>query len=248
MEHHGPPTWLTALPFLPHDHHYAHVNATVLLVLGFLVVGLIANAAIRKGMDNMIVPRPKFGLVTIVDLLVEGLYNMVKGILGPETDRHFAFIATLFVFVWFSNLFGLLPLSHTPSAEISTTIALGVCSFIYYNVQGIRAHGIVGYGKHFLMGLGFLGVPIAAFELLSHFLRPVTLALRLRLNMHIDHLLAGSFFDLFKWFLPVPLLLFGIVVCTIQAFLFAVLNSVYIQMATEHEEHGDHEHGGHAHH
>jgi F-type H+-transporting ATPase subunit a len=240
--HHGPPTWLTQIPFLPHDHHYAHVNGAVLLLLFFIVIGVIANRRLKRGMEAYIVPDRKASIVGLVDLLVESLYSMVHGILGKDAEKHFAFIASLFVFVWFSNLLGLLPLSHTPSAEMSTTFALGICSFIYFNLQGIKAHGLIGYMKHFLMGLGFMGVFIAAFELLSLALRPVTLALRLRLNMHIDHLLAGAFFDLFKWLLPVPLLLFGIVVCTIQAFLFAVLNSVYIQMATEHEDHGEGDH------
>ena len=102
--------------------------------------------------------------------------------------------------------------------------------------MGIKSHGIVNYGKHFLMGLGLFGIPIAFFEMISHAIRPVTLGLRLAINLHIDHALASSFQEIFAWFLPVPLLLFGVLVCTIQAFLFAVLTSVYVQMATEHED------------
>ena len=85
------------------------------------------------------------------------------------------------------------------------------------------------------MGLGLFGIPIALLEVVSHFIRPVSLGLRLFINLHIDHMLVSSFQDLFAWLLPVPLLLFGVLVCTIQAFIFATLTAVYIQMATEHD-------------
>lgn len=245
MEHHGPTSWLQHLPLLPHDAHYIHVNAAVVVFLIIAAFAVLANRAIRRRQNALIVPSPKFSVATLADLLVESLHGMVTGVLGPAGLVHFSIIGALFVFVLLSNLMGLLPLSSSPSGSMNTTIALGLVSFVYYNIMGVKAHGPVGYAKHFLMGLGVVGVPIAMFELLSHVLRPGTLGLRLFLNMTIDHLLAGSFASLFAWLLPVPLLLFGIVVSTIQAFLFAVLTAVYIQMATEHEEHGDHHEAHH---
>jgi len=236
MEHHGPTTWLLQLPLLPHDPKYLHINGAILVFLGIVAFSVIANLAISKGKEAMIVPSKKFSISTIADLLVEGLYNLVTGVLGHHGDHHFSMIASLFIFVWFSNLLGLLPLSSSPSSNVNTTFALGIVSFVYYNLMGIKSHGLVGYGKHFLMGLGIFGIPIALFELLSHAIRPVTLGLRLFVNLHIDHMLVGSFAEVFAWLLPVPLLLFGVVVCTIQAFLFAILTTVYVQMATEHEE------------
>lgn len=237
MESHGPTTWLLQLPLLSHDPHYVHVNGAIVVFAGIVAFSLVANAAIRKNGQAMIVPSQRFSLSNIADLMVEFLHNTVTSVLGHHGEGHFSMIAAIFIFVLFSNLLGLLPLSASPSSSLNTTIALGLVSFIYFNVMGIRAHGLVGYLKHFLMGLGLLGLPIAALELFSVSLRPFTLGLRLFLNLTIDHLLAGSFASLFAWLLPVPLLLFGIVVCTIQAFLFAVLTAVYVQMATEHEDH-----------
>lgn len=234
--HHGPQSWLTQIPGLPQDEKLIHVNGALLIFAGIVVLSIFARLAINKGIEKMVVPDPKPTIGGFIDVLVEGLYKTVTDILGHHGEQYFAFIASLFLFVLLSNLMGILPLSHSPSSSLNTTVALGLASFVYYNLHGIKAHGLVGYCKHFLMGMGVFGIPIAAFELLSHVLRPATLGLRLFLNMTIDHLLAGSFADLFKWVLPVPLLLFGIVVCTIQAFLFAVLTSVYVQMATEHEE------------
>ncbi len=237
MEHQGPTTWLLKLPLLPHSEEYLVFNGSIIVFLAILVFSLIANAAIRKNGNALLIPSRKFSIATVADLLVEGLYNLVTGVLGHHGEEHFSLIAALFIFVWFSNLFGLIPLSSPPTNSVDTTFALGITSFLYYNISGIRSHGLANYGKHFLMGLGIFGLPIAFFELISHVIRPVTLGLRLMINMHIDHELARSFGEIFAWLLPVPLLLFGVLVCTIQAFLFAILTTVYVQMATEHEEH-----------
>ncbi len=237
----GHTSWLSKLPLLPHEPEYVHVNGAIVVFCGIVAFSLIANAAIRKRGAELIVPSRKFNISTIADLLVEGLYGLVEGVLGHHGKEHFSFIAAIFIFVWFSNLLGILPLSASPSGNVNTTFALGLLSFVYYNIMGIRAHGLVGYGKHFLMGMnGFLvivGLLVAAAELISHLVRPFTLGLRLFVNLHVDHELVGAFSALNQWFVPVPLLLFGIVVCTIQAFLFAILSTVYVQMATEHEEH-----------
>lgn len=237
MEHHGPTSWLLRLPLLSHNPEFIHVNGAILVFLFILFLSLVANAAIRKNQEVLLIPSKRFSIPGFIDMLVEFLQGLVVSILGDHGMEHFSMIAAVFIFVLFSNLLGILPLSSSPSANLNTTLALGLSTFVYYNAMGIRAHGFVGYVKHFLMGLGIMGIPIALFEVLSHVLRPGTLALRLFLNLTIDHLLAGSFASLCAWLLPVPLLLFGIVVCTIQAFLFAVLTAVYVQMATEHDGH-----------
>lgn len=238
MHHEVPSYWVLNIPGLPHDPAFMHVNATVVIFLGIFAFSLLANLAIKSAsLDTLIVPKPGFSFLNFVDVLVEGLHGLVVGIVGHHGEEYVSFIGSLFIFVLLSNLFGMLPhAGGSPSSNVNTTFALGICSFLFYNAMGIRAHGPVGYGKHFLMGLGIFGVPIAMFELLSHVIRPATLGLRLAVNLHIDHALATSFEEICAWLLPVPLLLFGVLVCTIQAFLFAVLTAVYVQMATEHEE------------
>ena len=136
----------------------------------------------------------------------------------------------------------MIPFSAAPTGTVNTTYAIGFCSFVVFNAWGIKSHGLKGYLAHFLMGLGPAGIFVAIFEIISILLRPVTLGLRLYLNIFIDHNVVHTFQGLVAWAVPVPLLLFGIVVCTIQAFVFATLTAVYIQMATEHEHesHGAH--------
>ncbi len=242
MEHHGPSTWLQMIPFLSSSEELLHVNGA-LVVFGIItVLSLLANRALKRRFEAQLVPDSKVSLVNVMDSAVDGLRGMVVETTGEEGEKYFPFIATLFIFIFFSNFLGLLPFSSAPTANVNTTFALGIATFIYYNWMGIKAHGIVGYLKHFLMGLGPAGVLVALLEIVSQFIRPLSLGIRLFVNMHVDHTVVLSFQNLFAWLLPVPLLLFGVVVCTIQAFVFAILTAVYVQMATEHEHEADGHH------
>lgn len=241
MEHHGPTSWLLQIPFLPHDPKLIHVNGAVLVFLFVSIGSLLAYLFIKGKSESYLVPSKKLTLVNSVDIMIEGLFAMVKGTLGEEARTYFPFIATLFIFIFFSNLLGLIPFSSAPTANLNTTLGLGLSAFLYYNIHGIRVHGLKKYLEHFLMGLGPAGVVIALLEMVSHFIRPVSLGVRLYLNLFMDHTIVHTFQNIVAWIVPVPLLLFGVVVCTIQAFVFATLTAVYVQLATEHE-HGHEAH------
>lgn len=233
--HHGPASWLQSLPGLPTEQEFLHVNAAVFVFVAILIFAVIANRALAGKLEQNIIPKKKFGIVAFTDALVEALVGLCVGTLGPRGIQYLPFIGSIFLFVLVSNLLGLLPLASAPTSSVNTTFALGIATFVYYNYLGIREHGPIGYMKHFLMGLGLFGLPIALLELLSHAIRPMSLGVRLFVNMFVDHAVVSAFGSLVAWGLPVPLLLFGIVVCTIQAFVFATLTAVYVQMATEHD-------------
>lgn len=235
MEHHGPVSWLLKIPFLPHDEKFIHVNGTVVVTLLITVVSVLGYLALKDKFEHYIIPSRKLTLVNFIDILMESLFKMVAGSLGHDTPKYFSFIATLFIFILLNNLLGILPFSSAPTSNPNTTFALGISVFVYYNWMGIRENGLKNYLEHFLMGLGPAGIFIALLELVSHLIRPFSLGLRLFLNLHMDHTIVHTFQSLVAWFVPVPLLLFGIVVCTIQAFVFATLTAVYIQLATEHD-------------
>lgn len=236
MEHHGPTSWLLQIPFLSHSQKFIHVNGAILVFLFISVCSLLAYALIKGQEESYIIPRKRFTLVTMVDILVEALFGMVSGTLGHSAKQYFPFIASLFIFIFFSNLMGLIPFASAPTSNPNTTFALGIATFVYYNAMGIRAHGLKKYLEHFLMGLGPFGVAVAVLEMISHFLRPFSLGLRLFLNLYMDHTIVHTFQSIAAYLVPVPLLLFGVVVCTIQAFVFATLTAVYIQLATEHDD------------
>ncbi len=217
---------------------YLHVNAGVVLFLFISVFSIVSYFLIKGREEHHLIPEPRFSIVGFADILIEATYNMIHGTLGHDTKKYFPFVASLFIFILFGNLMGLIPFSAAPTSDLNMSLALGAATFVYFNVMGIKAHGLKGYLEHYLMGLGLvIGLPVAILEMISHLLRPLTLGLRLALNLKMDHTIVHTFADLVAWLVPVPLLLFGIVVCTIQAFVFATLTAVYIQLATEHESH-----------
>ncbi len=240
MEHTGPSTWLQMLPLLPSDDHSLHINGAIVVFGIITVIAILANRAIKKQFDKQLVPDARFSLINTMDAAIDALRGMVVGTIGETGEKYFPFIATLFIFIFLSNFLGLLPFSSAPTANVNTTFALGIAAFVYYNIMGVREHGFIGYLKHFLMGLGPAGILVAILEMVSQLVRPLSLGIRLYVNMHVDHTVVMSFQNLFAWLLPVPLLLFGVVVCTIQAFVFAILTAVYVQMATEHEHEEHH--------
>jgi F-type H+-transporting ATPase subunit a len=146
-----------------------------------------------------------------------------------------------------SNLIGLIPGFVPPTSNVNTTLGLGLTSFIMYNYYGFRAHG-AAYLKHFLGPIWWLVVLMLPLELIDNFLRPLTLNLRLLMNMFADHLVLDIFTDLTRLVVPVVFYMLGTFVSVIQAFVFTLLSLVYVSLAVgghgeEHEQ--EHAHGHH---
>jgi len=143
-------------------------------------------------------------------------------------------LATLFTFILFANLIGLLPGFTPPTGNLGTTFGLGVVSFVVYNYLGFREHG-VSYLEHFIGPVIWLAPLMVIVEVLSHVFRPVSLAIRLFGNMFADHLVLGIYTDLTKLVIPVAFYVLGAFVCVLQAFVFTILSTVYIALAVAHD-------------
>src|SRR5688572_3812509 len=114
--HAGPTSWLL-MPFLPdflQNPEHIHVNAAIVVFLFITVIAIAANRLIKNRLEHHIIPSPKFGIVGVVDVMIEGLYGLVTGTLGAHGEKYFPFIASVFLFVLFGNLIGLLP--HSAAA------------------------------------------------------------------------------------------------------------------------------------
>ncbi len=181
--------------------------------------------------------------------------DMGEGIIGQGFKKHVPFLATLFFFILVSNFVGLIPGCKPPTGTISVTWALATISFVYFNYYGIKAHGGWGYIKSIApSGLPVVMVPIIwFFELFSLILRWLTLAVRLYGNMFAGHMVLGIFalassvflmagienIDIVSGILTVPwfVLLIAMyaletLVAFLQAYVFTVLSSVYVSLAT----------------
>jgi F-type H+-transporting ATPase subunit a len=162
---------------------------------------------------------------------------MVEGAMGAHNaPRFFPLVGTLWLFILFGNLIGLIPGFISPNDTIKTNFALAGTVFVLTHVYGIKEHGLA-YFKHFLGPSPALAPLMLPIELVSHVARPISLTLRLMGNMVADHKVVFSFFMLVPILVPIPFMLLGLLVCLVQAIVFCTLTMVYLGMAVEHEEH-----------
>jgi F-type H+-transporting ATPase subunit a len=182
--------------------------------------------------------------------------------------RWFTFVGTLFLFIWFSNMIGYIPLPtntehpvdilgvevpafalYAATANISVTLVLTLVVWVAYHVEGVRAQGVIGYLKSWIPSgvTGFAVGPIFLIEVISHFVRIISLSVRLFANILAGHLLilfmAGGLAVLLGvaaigWLTLPAAIAFYIfevgLVATLQAFIFATLTSIYFGGATTH--------------
>jgi F-type H+-transporting ATPase subunit a len=182
-------------------------------------------------------------------VLLEGYLNFVRQLLidniGKEGLKYVPLIAALGLFIFFGNLFALIPGFDAPTANLNTTLALALIVFFYYHWEGIRKHG-VGYLKHFMGPIKWMAPFFFVIEIISHIARPITLALRLFANMRggILILLVVTSLLLSSWITTIvspPIMWFLIIIkilaVFIQTFVFMILSVIYIAGAVAEEAH-----------
>jgi len=167
-----------------------------------------------------------------MEAVIGGIENMIVETMGEHGRPFFPLIATLAIFVLVSNLIGLIPGFFPPTANINTTAACAIIVFLSTHVVGIKHHGL-HYVKHFLGPIWWLAPMIFFIEVIGHLSRPVSLTLRLFGNMNGHELVLMVFFALAPFIVPLPMMLMGVLVSFIQAFVFMLLAMIYIQGSLE---------------
>jgi F-type H+-transporting ATPase subunit a len=238
--------------FLGHRKVDAHgaepIAASVFIILLVIFLAWRAKAAVSD-YEKSVLPDEKLSLRTFFEIFVGYFYNMMKEMMGPtRAKKYFPVIGAASCFVFFSNFLGLIPGFLPPTATWNITAGCAVVvigAFIYF---GFQAQGF-GFITH-LAGpwMGWLMLPINilifSIEFISTFvIRPITLSIRLMLNMAVDHLLLSIALAVFALFVPLPIMLLSTLVAIVQVLVFCLLGSIYIALATE--GHDDHEHGEH---
>ena len=226
-------TWVSVIPGLSALPGHA---TTSLLVTGALILfAYLANRQLATASDAAI-PDDSLTLRNLAELLVEGVTGMAEGVLGHQGRRYVPLYGSFFLFILCANLIGLIPGFAPPTSNFNVTFALGVTSFVAYNVYGFREQG-VDYLKHFVGPIWWLGILMVPLELIDNFVRPFSLGLRLFGNLTGDHVVLEIFTDLTKVVVPVVFYALGAFVSLIQAFVFTLLSLVYVSLAVGHGDH-----------
>jgi len=202
---------------------------SIVLVTAFLTLSVRGRALVPGRWQSM------------AEIFYEFVANMIRDNVGSEGRKYFPFIFSLFMFVLFGNLLGMIPYTFTYTSHIIVTFGLAVVVFVGVTIIGFARHG-VGYLRMFFphgapLATAVILVPI---ELISYCSRPFSLAIRLFANMTVGHIILkvmagfvvalGVFGIVPMAFLAgVTILEFGIAV--LQAYVFAILSCIYLHDA-----------------
>ncbi len=244
--HHLPGTEIELGTPLLNPAGHVTMGHVVLSAFVFVLVLLVATAVRGKFTDRetALVPDGKLTLRNFIETILGAVYTMMEDMMGEKAAKqYFPLIATLALWIFFSNILGLIPGFLPPTQNLNTSLAPALVVFIVYNLAGIKEQGIVDYIKHFMGPVLFIAPLMLVIELVGHAFRPISLGVRLTGNMTGDHMvlaefanLAGDIFGGLPVALPIPFLALGLLVCTIQTLVFCLLSSVYIALAVEHSE------------
>jgi F-type H+-transporting ATPase subunit a len=223
--------WVLLLPGVNHEN--IHIATALIIAAVITLLAIIANISIRKS-GNKLKPADKLSVRGFFEVITEILISISDMVIGERGRKYVPMYASIFIYVLFSNLIGLLPGWTASTDNLNTTLAVGLFSYVVYNYHGIKEQGLGHYLAHFLGPVALLAPLIFIIEIFSHAIRPISLGLRLRSNMVGDHTIVGIFLDFCPAWLPIPAVFYGLglFVCVLQAFVFVLLSMVYISMAT----------------
>ena len=155
-------------------------------------------------------------------------------IAGEESRWLFPLIATVFIYIFVSNMIGLVPGFMPPTASLNTTLSCALVVVIFTHVIGIKYHG-AAYIKHFMGPVWWMIPIIFPIEVIGHVARVLSLTFRLFGNMMGHELVLMILFGLAgAFFAPLPIMALGIFVALVQAFVFFLLSIMYFAGAMEH--------------
>lgn len=242
--------WLREFLFPDGAQAWIPDTAIMALLLALIVAVLFPLAARRFNRE-----RPG-GVQNFLEMVVDGIRGLLVDVIGHGAEhRYLSMIGSFALFIFLGNLFGLIFPLQPPTGSLSTTVALAVIAFVYFNWQGIKEQGFLGYLKHFagptlMEGKPSLLLRVSMFpllfifaalffgiEMIGNFARILSLSLRLFMNISGEHTVTGFFSSLVPIVVPWPLMVLGLFTAVLQSFIFVTLTAVYINLSTAHEEH-----------
>jgi F-type H+-transporting ATPase subunit a len=233
LEHPSPLVqFVNALLAPLHVHAPDHIVFSALICLIVLGLGLAIRS--KLSVDNP-------GRLQIVLEDVVGFFvSVLEGYMGDKGRRFLPLLGALFVFIWMGNMMGQVPGLGAPTSNVNVPFACAITLWLYYHLEGIKAQGPLSYLKHFAImpGVPIVMAPVIfVIEVISHLSRVLSLTLRLFGNIFGEHLVVLILASIVPFLAPLPIQFLGLVVGTLQAFIFLTLGAIYLSAAIAVDEH-----------
>ncbi len=219
----------TFFGLISHEHGFIFATHAILAAV---IVLLLAKAATKR---LRVVPQ---GMQNVMETYLEGVIAMGRDVVGESyAKKYLPLIATLGLFIFVSNILGIIPGFESPTGNINFTLTLALIVFIYYNFEGIKKNGVVDYFAHFAGPVKWLAPLMFPIEIISHLSRIVSLSFRLFGNIKGDDLFLWVLLMLAPWIVPLPAFAILLFMAFLQTFIFMILTYVYLAGAVLlHEE------------
>ncbi len=208
---------------------FVSINET--LVFTWVVMALLVFLA-WLSTRHLSVDPPIPRMQNLIETIIGYMKSQIREIAQMDPDIYLPFSGTLFLFISVANLLDIVPGYRAPTSSLSTTAALAACVFSAVPIYGIARQGIVGYFRHYIQPTPLM----LPFHIIGELSRTLALAVRLFGNMMSEAMLIAILLTIAPLFLPVLLQLLGLLIGQVQAYIFAVLATVYIVSASSNNE------------
>lgn len=203
-----------------------HLNLTIVTTWALMLLLVIGARLITRHLKSEI---KTSRWQNILEMLVMVMKQQIVEVGLKEPRKYIGFIGTMFLFIVVSNLLAILPWYHPPTASLSTTAALAICVFISVPFFAISENGMRGY-LHSYLQPSYIMLP---FNIISEVSRTMALAVRLFGNIMSGGLIVSVLLSIAPFFFPIIMSALGMLTGMIQAYIFAILATVYIAAATQ---------------
>ena len=223
------------IPLEIFETNISYTNSSLFMSLAIIFVTLLLLISIK---NKSLIPSR---FQSISEIFYEFIANMVSDNIGDKGRKFFPLIFTLFTFLLFGNMLGMLPYSFTFTSHIIVTFVLAMFIFLLVTLLGIFIHGFKFFGLFVPKGVPMLMLPLMIpIEIISYLSRPISLSVRLFANMMAGH----TMLKIFAGFI-VPLGIFGVaplmvdvaltalevLIAFLQAYVFTILTCLYLNEA-----------------
>jgi F-type H+-transporting ATPase subunit a len=212
----------------PQERPWANYIAMQLLVV-LIVIVLFALLKPRLSVEK------PGKLQHVFELVYEFVAGQAEEQVGHDGHHYVGYFGTVFVFVLFCNLIGLIPGLESPTMIPSVPAGLALATFCYYNVMGVQANGLLKYVAHFAGPIWWMAPLMIPIEIVSHLARPLSLTIRLFANMFAGEKVTEVFLKLTLLFVPALFMGLHLFVSFLQAYIFMLLTMMYVAGAVSHD-------------